>query len=666
HAGRRITDLCVTVDGYVAVAVDGIGIVFQDPAGNTVQVLGRSLDHRLARVVQLAYAPSGVLWGLLNEGVVRVEFPSPVSRFEPLINGGLFYPRPLRHAGELWVIANGRAMHGQYDEHKRLERFNDHTPPGRYLAGLASIDGALFGTSDAGIYSFEDHSWKEVVSGVINARLGVAENNSQRIYFVARGEYGWIEKTSEGYSAHRIPMPDLGDSYGAAVDAAGIGWIEMGTGLVGRFDARQTEPKVELLETGKEIARGWVEIFVLEGIARFHVSRVHYRFDETNRRFVEDRELLERFPRLVNAGGRPVMDRGQRLWFTSEGAPHVIDYSPKGAEQAIAIPPIDFFPTIYTLEEDGVAWLSDRRRLARVDLRLPSPPQLPLRALITSVQFSASGRQVFAPGASLPALDYSDNSLVIHFAAPANPFALPVTFEVLLEGSGTKWVSTGTVGSAAFNRLKEGNYVFRVRPVARGAAPGAEASVAFTVRPPWYRTNIAWVIYMASAAGFVATAVWLTSFLQRRENERLERLVTERTRELHATNGQLGRQIVETTEKSAALSASEERYRTLNTELEQRVAMRTAELSHSNSELQQRESLFRLVFEHAPVGISWRRADQGDIFHLNPTFRRILSLSRDELMDHTLLAVLVHPEDAERQAAMARSIESGESNSFNL
>src|SRR5690606_17143952 len=248
----------------------------------------------------------------------------------------------------------------------------------------------------------------------------------------------------------------------------------------------------------------------------------------------------------------------------------------------------------------------------------------PLRALITSVQFSASGRQVFGPGESLKALDYSDNSLVVHFAAPANPFALPVTFEVLLEGSGTKWVSTGAVGSATFNRLKEGDYVFRVRPVARGSAPGAEARVAFTVRPPWFRTNIAWVIYVASAAGFVATAAWLSSFLQRRENERLELLVTERTRELNATNQRLGHQIVETTEKSAALSASEERYRTLNTELEQRVEMRTAELSLSNRELQQRESLFRLVFEHAPVGLSWKRADLGDVFHLNPTFRRIL------------------------------------------
>ena len=436
--------------------------------------------------------------------------------------------------------------------------------------------------------------------------------------------------------------------------------------MVGRVDASQPELKCELFGNQHGLTRDWVEIYVLDGIARFHASNLHYLFDDEQRQFVQDSKLLVSYPPLENAGGRPVMDALQRLWFTSRGAPHALDYSPSGGKQPIAIPPLDFFPTIYTLEDNGVAWLSDRRRLARVDLRLPSPPQLPLKALITSVQFSASGRRLYAPGSSLDALPYNDNSLGFSFAAPANPFAEPVSFEVLLEGSGGQWVSTGSVGSATFNRLKEGNYIFRVRPVARGSAPGAEARVAFTVRPPWYRTTLAWILYVGAAIGFVSFAAWLSSFLQRRENERLERLVTERTRELNTTNHQLGLQIVETTEKSTALSASEERYRVLNTDLEHRVEARTAELSLSNRELQQRESLFRLVFEHAPVGISWKRSDLGDVFHLNPTFRRILALSHDGLLDHTLLAELVHPQDADRHAGMAQAIESGRSDSFNL
>jgi C4-dicarboxylate-specific signal transduction histidine kinase len=201
----------------------------------------------------------------------------------------------------------------------------------------------------------------------------------------------------------------------------------------------------------------------------------------------------------------------------------------------------------------------------------------------------------------------------------ASPFGLPLSFEVMLEGATDRWVSTGTVGSASFNRLKEGSYVFHVRPVV-GSAPGEEARLAFTIRPPWFRTKLAWVIYVVSAVCLVSLVAWLFSYLERRDKIRLEHLVVERTAELNATNAQLGRQVEEITQKTAALAASEERfrglnaelnvtnarlarqveetmektaalaasedrYRRLNAELESRVAERTAELSTTNIDL---------------------------------------------------------------------------------
>jgi PAS domain S-box-containing protein len=202
----------------------------------------------------------------------------------------------------------------------------------------------------------------------------------------------------------------------------------------------------------------------------------------------------------------------------------------------------------------------------------------------------------------LGSLPYADNSLVIHFAAPANPFGAPINFQVMLEGAVTQWVSTGNVGSAAFSRLKEGDYIFHVRPVV-GTTIGTEAILAFTVQPPWYRTPLAWVLYVLGAVAIVVFFAWLSSFLQRREKERLEVVVSERTRELNATNTQLGRQIAETTEKSVALAASEERYRALNGALEQRVAARTAELSQRNGELFEERSLLRTLIDNLPMSI---------------------------------------------------------------
>jgi PAS domain S-box-containing protein len=263
---------------------------------------------------------------------------------------------------------------------------------------------------------------------------------------------------------------------------------------------------------------------------------------------------------------------------------------------------VGFEPNEFTMEDNGVVWMWGKQRLSRFDPRMPNPPVVSTKAMITSVQFSASNRQLFSPGPALSPLPYADNSIVIHFAAPANPFGSSVNFEVMLEGAVNQWVSTGNVGSAAFSRLKEGSYVFHVRPVS-GTVIGEEALMAFSVNPPWYRTPLAWVLYVLGALGFVGFAAWLSSYLERREKMRLERVVTDRTRELNAINAQLGLQIAETTEKSAALTASEERYRKLNAELEQRVQVRTSELSQKNAELFQGRLLLRTLIDNLPAAV---------------------------------------------------------------
>jgi PAS domain S-box-containing protein len=665
-SGHRITDLCSAGDGYFAASVDTVGIVFFDRQGRIVQELERSLDHRLARAQRLQYSREGVLWALLNDGIARVEFPSPISHYDPMLAGGLAFAQPIRHEDRLWIETDGQAMRAVYDEGKRLVRFVDDTPPGRYLFTMAEENGQLFATNEEGIYVLEAEGWKLALPGIVNARIALAGSTRKELYYVARGEYGTIEQSPSGFKARRIPFRELGDSYNSMVDSEGVVWLEFGLSRIGRLDTSVSQPALQILGTDNGLLNGWVEEFLIDGTARFHVSNHLFRFAHAQNGFVEDRELLAQIPELAGAGGRPIADGVGHLWYTANGAAHAIDRNASGGMREIKMPPVGFAPTGYTVEDDGKVWMFENRHLARIDLQQHSPPEVPIQALITSVDFPASQRQIFGPGAAIKPLDYLDNSPIFHFSAPANPFTSPITFEVLLEGAGTQWVSMGGAGSATFNRLKEGDYVFRVRPVSGGIVRGKESLLRFTVRPPWFRTTWAWVIYGAATLGLFALVMWLSSYLQRRENERLEQLVAIRTRELETTNAQLARQIKETTEKSAALAESEESYRALNGKLEERVEERTAELSRSNKELQQRELLFRLIFEHAPVGISWKRTELGNVHHINPTFRRILELPADTLTNETHFALLVHPADAPRQSEKNQLIATGKIDRYTL
>ncbi len=96
------------------------------------------------------------------------------------------------------------------------------------------------------------------------------------------------------------------------------------------------------------------------------------------------------------------------------------------------------------------------------------------------------------------------------------------------------------------------------------------------------------------------------------------------------------------------------------------ISKNMTELKCSEEELRQREILFRLIFEHAPVGVSWKRADLGAEHHSNATFRRILDLPADTAPDSAMLAELTHPEDLPRHIEMQRQIESGQVDSYTL
>jgi PAS domain S-box-containing protein len=512
-------------------------------------------------------------------------------------------------------------------------------PPVQSLWAVAEIGGRLFATSDEGIFIREGTGWRQISTGIINARLGNGGTQSDgRIFYAARGEIGWLEESAGRYGVQRIPVKGLGNVFNAVEDATGAVWLELGTSRVGRVEFGAGEPTVRFFGKDDGLGAGWVSLFVLDGVARCIASGHLLRLDATTQRFVDDQELIRRIPALADCTGRPEQDASGRLWFARRGGVSFAAGTRAGETPTGGSLPLGFEPTEFTMEPSGVIWMQARQHLLRFDPRLPQPPQIPLGAKITSVQLAASDQHFFAPGPELAALPYSDNSLLIRFAAVSSPFDPPVSFEVKLDGATDRWGSTGNVGLASFNRLKEGRYVFHVRPVIGGTV-GDEARLAFTVRAPWFRTKLAWVIYISAAIGLVLLVAWLFAFLERRETARLERLVAERTAALNVTNTQLGRQVEETIEKTTALAASEERYRRLNVELESRVNERTAELSNTNTDLKREiaerqraetaqregEERFASFMRHLP-GFAFLKDHQRRILFVNEEFAKCFGL----------------------------------------
>ena len=248
------------------------------------------------------------------------------------------------------------------------------------------------------------------------------------------------------------------------------------------------------------------------------------------------------------------------------------------------------------------------------------PPAVVIESIIVDDQ----------PQAMRPAIVLPARTSTLEFRYTALSLIAPqqLRFRYQLEGSDPRWVEAAHARAARYTHLPPGHYTFHVLACNNdGVWNQAGAAVDVTMLPQFYQT----IWFRLAAIVLVGTVA--AAFVRLRLRQ-----LTQRQENLKRTNA----------------------------ELDLRVQQRTAELSRSHEELQQRELLFRLIFEHAPVGILWKRADLGAHYHLNSTFRRILGLTAEQLPDYSQLTQMLHPDDVRRQAELDRGIESGHTDSYTV
>jgi len=553
---HRINDMCDAGYGLLAVAVDNVGVVFIDRTGRIIQSLDRSVDNRLARVKRLLRTPGGVLWALLNEGIARINFPARFSSLEAMVTTGLAFSQPYRHEGRLWLLADGQGQRGVYDDEHRLIRFDVDTP-GPYLTSLIDLDGVWVAATADGIFRYgPGGGWTKLAQGPHSPYMRPEPVQPGCWLYAAEDETGWLRHVGDQYAFERFPQSGLGHVYGAVADANGVFWVELGTAKVARIEATLPRPTVEVLGPGEGLNDAWVQLFIFEGEVRVNMRDQILRYDRSLHRFLPDTDLMRRIPSLAGALGRPASDAGGRLWITKPDKVLMVDPRAPRTSESVAAIPEGLLPLYFTPQSDGVMWMNEPNRLARFDPALPVPEPPPLRARITRVELPASGVVLFPTDGRIPNLPVTNSTMVIHYLAPNQPFGQSVSFEVQLSGADGGWVSTGSTGSITFNHLDPGGYRLNVRP-RLGLQTGDEAHLDFSILAPWYRTRLAYVLFSIGVLGALNTVIWLGMVLSRREQMRLERLVSIRT-------GELERQIQETTEKTAALRASEEHFRRLS------------------------------------------------------------------------------------------------------
>jgi len=202
-------------------------------------------------------------------------------------------------------------------------------------------------------------------------------------------------------------------------------------------------------------------------------------------------------------------------------------------------------------DKDGVEWFGISKELYGYDPSVKRSYNAPFCALVRKVvakdsslfdgtyyNIDSSGRRITSliqQEFQTPRLSYHYNAMFFNYAAPYFEKEEDITFSHYLEGSDEEgWSHWEKKPEATYTNLREGKYIFHVKAKNIYGDESVEAIYAFEIRPPWYRSILAYVLYVIFFILFVWGIVkWNTRRLIA-EKERLEQIVKERTAEVVA------------------------------------------------------------------------------------------------------------------------------------
>jgi len=118
---------------------------------------------------------------------------------------------------------------------------------------------------------------------------------------------------------------------------------------------------------------------------------------------------------------------------------------------------------------------------------------------------------------------FKDNTFRFSYTSPSFDNQENIEYSFKLSGYNNKWSAWSNTSFNEYASLPPGDYIFSVKARNQLGIESSTDSLAFTIRPPWYRSTYAYAIYSLIFLGLLLFAFWLV--LKRIEiSKRKERL----------------------------------------------------------------------------------------------------------------------------------------------
>jgi serine phosphatase RsbU (regulator of sigma subunit) len=550
------------------------GLIMADLSGHIVRTFDDYDELENLYVNFFFHDAEDNLWLCLDNGIQFIETSSPITYFKKK-EGVSSLPEAIDFNGDEWIVG----LHTGLYSFRKANTHADFIPKKGLRQFIFDVE--TFTTSQGkktviigndGLYAYNyARDTAEAISPVYAYSFRQDPAQKDVIYLTLENGIGKITLQPDGEWRYQDIITGLsGSTFSLVVHNNKIyfGITNVGVGVYNIRTKKHRVIKdnfrkvssVKQAENLNEQINYYVELF--QGRIYVGAQRLVY-IDASDRKFnlFEDNQRF--FSRGKNGFHRLINFDDKQLWIVNyveeagrngdfvtgwlektNGKWDFVEWPLGGLKKTGVISSIQKSPA-------GEIWLGANSGLYVINFDVLKTYRKPLSLSIDRFEVNEKiVRYNLSRARSLDPLSYAENSFKVVFHANSFSGMGNMEYRYKLEGFNDQWSEWSNLNFASFQKISEGSYTIKIQARNPYGVVSNIYSYDVTVLPPWYRTIWAYLLYLVALIALILLIIQLSTQRVKRQNQRLEATVVERTSEIAEQNKQLEQQKAEITQKT--------------------------------------------------------------------------------------------------------------------
>jgi len=534
-------------NGWLAIGTRSGGLVLLDGSGQLISILDKTMGLIDNFIAKTDTDDQGGLWLSTGNGLARVEVPSPFTVFDDRLGIGGGVDHLIRFQDTLYAATffGFKAL-----RKNRFELIPQENFPASYLF---PVNDELFVGFNNGAFAYAGGKLRRLNRFISHYFLR-SKLNSDIIYVGLGDGLSYLQKVNgEWIDGGRIE--GIKDDIRVIVESpSGDLWLESqykGVWHVIPDTGDLNQPKrVKHFQPDIHIPEGLLFLHDIRNEAVFEIGGIVYKYDKSKDSIIAEPDFGKPFGLNLQIAPKTVDPHGN-VWMYSQ-----LDKNEEKKQRTVSILQDDGSYQLKVIndhrvegvvrkvlypEEDSIVWYAGADGVVRHDQSIKNKMPVAFKTYVRKV-FLGRDSLIFGgnqEGYAAPVFAFSNNSMRFEFAAPSFTRGSENLYQYKLEGFDQDWSDWSSETRTDYTNLPEGKYTFKARSKNIYRQISEAGGFSFEILPPWYRSWWAYAIYLLLATLFIYAIVHWRSRQLKKEKQKLEQLIEEKTSEIQQQAEQL-------------------------------------------------------------------------------------------------------------------------------